>query len=439
MTGETVSCNIPPWLPLVWILVTLGSLCTQAVWGNANEMKTADFLTPKVVIGPGSVANRYFYNVDFPKGHIALKDLHAELVDEGGNPVPLYETYLHHWVVVKYYARIGAKQISEFVDNLTLKSSDYISGRNDGICQGDANGQIFGTGSESRKTETRVPDPYGIELGNPDVLPSGFEEKWMINVHAIDMRGVVDKMGCAECRCDLYNITKDALGRPLSAGYKGGFLCCYEGTQCRLNQGFEGIKRSVYLRYTVKWVEMDSSVLPIRIYIFDITDEWRRTSNSTGINSEHNCKVEYDIEPCNATVLAHKECIDTKRLSLDMPFSGYMLYGYGHQHAGGIGSALYRQDGRVMCTSKPVYGKGKEVGDEAGYIVGISSCYPKPGTIKISKGETLIVEFNYSSIRPHTGVMGLFSIFVADQLPKPRPSLDIVAQNQENVSLLTMV
>ncbi|KAK8586547.1 hypothetical protein V6N13_010137 [Hibiscus sabdariffa] len=433
------SCNSPPWLALVWILVALSSRCTQGVWGNSQKMKTADFLTPKIVLGSGSVANRYFYNVDFPRGHIALKSLNAELVDGGGNPVPLYETYLHHWVVIKYYARIGAGEISELVDNLSLNSSDYISGRNDGICQDDVNGQFFGSGSETRKTETRVPDPYGIEFGNPADLPSGFEEKWLINVHAIDTRGVVDKLGCTECRCDLYNVTKDEHGRPLSADYNGGFSCCYEGTQCRLKQGYESIKRNVYLKYTVKWVDMDTSILPVRIYIFDITDLWKRTSDSTGINFEHDCKVEYEIEPCNATGWAHEGCIDTKRVSLDMPFSGYLLYGYGHQHAGGTGSALYREDGRVMCSSKPIYGKGEEVGNEAGYIVGISSCYPKPGTMKISKGETLILESNYSNIRRHTGVMGLFSIFVADQLPKPMPDLDIVAQKQEGVSFLSMV
>ncbi|GMI76655.1 hypothetical protein like AT5G61820 [Hibiscus trionum] len=431
------SCNIPLWLPLVLILVTINSPCTQAVWGNANKMKTADFLTPKIVLGPGSVANRYFYNVDFPKGHIAVKDFNAELVDEQGNPVPLYETYLHHWAVMKYYARIGAGEISELVDN--LNSSDYISGRNDGICQDDVNDDFFGAGSETRKTERRVPDPYGIELGNPADLPSGFEEKWQINVHAIDTRGVVDKLGCAECRCDLYNVTKDKLGRPLSADYNGGLSCCYEGTQCRLKQGFQGIKRNVYLKYTVKWVDMDTSILPVRVYLFDITDQWKRTSNSTGINSEHDCKVEYEIEPCNATGWAHEGCFDTKRVSLDMTFSGYMVSGFGHQHAGATGSAIYREDGRVMCSWKPIYGQGQEVGNEAGYIVGISSCYPEPGTMKISKGETLVLESNYSSIRRHTGVMGMFSIYVADELPKPMSAVDIVAQNQENASLLTMV
>lgn len=76
------------------------------------------------------------------------------------------------------------------------------------------------------------------------------------------------------------------------------------------------------------------------------------------------------------------------------------------------------QDGRVICSSIPTYGEGKEAGNEAGYIVGMSTCYPRPGSVKINDGETLILESNYSSIQWHTGVMGLFYILVADELPK---------------------
>ncbi|XWS37022.1 hypothetical protein CRYUN_Cryun19dG0008000 [Craigia yunnanensis] len=264
--------------------------------------------------------------------------LSLSVIDEEGNPVPLHETYLHHWVVGRYYLRKGMK-ILGFNDTKKLNSSDYISGRNIGICQNRL-GQFFGLGSETRKTTTDVPDPYGIEVGNPAEIPSGFEERWMLNIHAIDTRGVEDKWGCIECSCDLYNVTEDEYGRSLRPDYKGGLLCCYNHTQCRVKQGFEGIKRNLYLRYTVKWVDMDSSVVPVKIYIFDITDSWKRSSSSTGINSEHYCKVEYEVESCRATGLADDGCIDNKRISLDLPFGGYVIYGVAHQHAGGSGSAL---------------------------------------------------------------------------------------------------
>ncbi|OMO52305.1 Calcium-binding EF-hand [Corchorus olitorius] len=429
------------WLLLVGILVMLSSPHSQAFWGNENKIKTAVFLSPKFVLGPGSVENRFYYNIDFPKGHIALKSFNAEVIDEAGNPVPLHETYLHHWAVARYFLRKGV-EVLNINDRKKLNSSDYISARNSGICQVDSDVvQYFGLGSETRKTATHVPDPYGIEVGNPAEIPDGFEEKWLLNVHAIDTRGVEDKMGCTECRCDLYNVTEDEYGRPLRPDYKGGFLCCYDHAQCRVKQGFESVRRNLYLRYTVKWVDMDTSVVPAKIYILDITDGWKRSSNSTGVNSEHSCKVEYEIEPCRATELADNGCIDTRRISLDMPFGGYVIYGVAHQHAGGSGSALYREDGQLLCSSIPTYGDGEEAGNEAGYIVGMTTCYPQPGTVKISKGETLILESNYSSIRHHTGVMGLFYILVADELPKPMNTFYtlVQSQTQDSIILLTIL
>ena len=55
-----------------------------------------------------------------------------------------------------------------------------------------------------------------------------------------------------------------------------------------------------------------------------------------------------------------------------------------------------------------------EIGNEVGYIVGMSICYPQPSSIKISNEETLILESNYSSTQKHTGVMRLFYILVVE-------------------------
>ncbi|KAL4384202.1 hypothetical protein GQ457_15G007180 [Hibiscus cannabinus] len=426
------------WLLLVEILLILNLPYSLAFWGNENKINTAVFLSPKFVLGPGSVENRFYYNVNFPRGHIALKSFNAEVIDEAGNPVPLHETYLHHWAVGRYFVHKGV-EILEFDDHAKLKKSDYMFVRNSGICQDESVAQLFGLGSETRKTATHIPDPYGIEVGNPAEIPSEFEEQWLLNIHAIDTRGAEDKLGCTECRCDLYNVTVDEYGRPLRPDYIGGLLCCYDHTRCKVKQGFESVRRTLYLRYTVKWVDMDSSVLPVKVYIFDITDTWKRTRTSTGINAEHQCKVEYDIEPCHATRLADDGCIDTRRISLDMPFGGYMIYGVAHQHSGGTGSALYREDGRLMCSSLPTYGEGEEPGNEAGYIVGMTTCYPQPGAIEISRGETLILESNYSRITHHTGVMGLFYILVADQLPKPMHTLHTVIQTQDSVTLIAIL
>ena len=234
--------------------------------------------SPKFELEPGSVVNEFYYDVDFPRGHIGLKSFNAEVVDERGDSVPLHETYIHHWAMVRYYQPKD--------DNQKHNMSNIMIARNSGMCQDDVLGQYYGFGSETRRTSTFAPDPYGIEVGNPAEIPEGYEEKWFINVHAIDTRGAVDRLGCTECRCDLYNISKDEYGQPLSSDYTGGFLCCYDQTRCRVRKGFHGAKRSLYLRYTVKWIDWTPSVLPLKIYIFDVTDTWN------GLNSaKHDCQV----------------------------------------------------------------------------------------------------------------------------------------------------
>ncbi|MFS7971305.1 putative stress up-regulated Nod 19 [Helianthus anomalus] len=346
-----------------------------------NGLKSMVYLSPKITQHQGSVSNKYYYDIEFPK-----------------------ETYLHHWLAIRYYQRIGIKE-KIYNGNLGFHRSDVIIAGNAGICSHGLT-QFFGLGSETRKTSTHVPDPYGIEVGNPLEVPYGYEEKWMLNIHAIDTRGAVDPMGCTECRCNLYNVTIDEYGRPLDPNYVGGLYCCYDETQCKVKDGLESVKRNLYLKYTVKWVDWSDSIVPVKIFIFDVTDTWQ----NTGI---HDCLIEYDVEQ-STTGIATNDYTSSKWSSVRFPISGDVVYGVAHQHSGGIGSALYREDGGVICSSKPIYGKGNDVGDEAGYIVGMSTCYPKPGSVKIAQGETLTLESNYSSEKSHTGVMGLFYILVVE-------------------------
>ncbi|KAK7363262.1 hypothetical protein VNO77_05398 [Canavalia gladiata] len=380
-----------------------------------NNIKSAVFRSPKFELGPGSVINKFYYDIDFPRGHISVKSFDAEVVDEAGNSVPLHETYLHHWVVARYHQRKDVKHIRKYAAG----HRDFVWVRNNGMCQKYILGQYFGLGSETRGTATHIPDPFGIVIGDPAEIPEGYEEQWMVNVHAIDTRGAADRIGCTECKCDLYNVTKDEHGKPISPDYKGGLLCCYDRTQCKLTEGFKGPTRSLYLKYTVKWIDWDKFVVPVKIYILDVTDTLQTSDGSKGRNTEHDCKIEYQVESCSTAHRDGNACLNVKRTSLPLQTGGYVIYGVAHQHAGGTGSILYGQDGRVICSSIPSYGKGKEAGNEAGYIVGMSTCYPRPGSVKIIDGETLTLESNYSSSssRGHTGVMGLFYLLVAEQLP----------------------
>ncbi|XP_028062806.1 uncharacterized protein LOC114266108 isoform X3 [Camellia sinensis] len=369
-------------LCLVTLLVASSLSNSLARVKNENGVKTAVFLSPKFELGPGSVVNKFYYNIDFPTGHIAIKNFNAEVVDEAGNPVPLHETYLHHWVVYRYYQPKGV-EVPKHNGNMGFHQSEFIVGANSGPCKTNL-GQYFGLGSETRKTATHVPDPYGIEVGNPSEIPPGYEERWLMNVHGIDTRGVENRLGCTECRCDLYNVTHDEYGQPLRPGYIGGLKCCYDQTQCRMREGFESVTRGLYMRYTVTWVDWDASVVPVKIYIFDVTDTWKKLDDSTGPSTKHHCL-----------------------------------------------------DGRVVCSSIPTYGEGKEPGNEAGYIVGMSTCYPHPGSVKISNGETLVVVSNYSqSNQEHTGVMGLFYILVDDASPPElKPFLEAPVEKHEQMTL----
>ncbi|XP_073281932.1 uncharacterized protein [Primulina huaijiensis] len=352
---------------------------------------------------PGMVSNKNYLAIDFPQGHVAIKSFDAELVDQDGKSVPLYQLYLHHWILIKYYQP-------------TLNASlPPIFGNISGVCSGNFLIQYFGSGSETRKTLSHVPDPYGIVSGNPSDAPAGYEEKWLLNVHAIDTRGVVDKVGCLECTCELYNMTRDENGLPLPPDYYGGLSCCLDGSRCRLKGGHQGGNRTYYLKYTVRYLDWDTSIVPVRVFVLDVTDIVTKANSSQGIVYQHDCQVEYQVKSCSNTSLLDKNCCtDTKSVSFILPRGGNLVYGVGHLHVGGESIALYGQGGRDICKSTTKYGTGHKAGDEAGYVVGMSTCYPKRGSVKISDGETLTLVSKYNSARRHAGVMGLFNILLAD-------------------------
>ncbi|CAA0811241.1 Unknown protein [Striga hermonthica] len=398
---------------------------------NSIKVKTEVFLSPKIELEPGLVSNKYYVDIGFPRGHLAVKSFNAELVDEAGNPVPLHETYLHHWVLNRYYLLKDAAQY--YHTNLGSPLADVIPVNNSGPCD-DVLKQYYGIGAETRKTATYVPDPYGVEvvklkITNPTDIPEGYKEGWVLNVHAIDTRGARDRLGCTECRCNLYNVTAEK-------GYLGGLRCCRDGTRCEVGEGFHGVKKSLYLRYTVKYAEWNpSTIVPVKIYLMDVTDVWTRGDDSGGVKGgRHDCVVEYDVDSCPADVANNGSCIHTKTATFSFPGGGDVIYGVGHQHAAATGTTLYGEGGRVICSSNPVYGQGNEPGDEAGYVVGMSTCYPTPGSVKISDGEILTLVSKYSNDQSHAGVMGLFYILVAH--PSHQHKLSLHAQTQAFTTMM---
>lgn len=278
---------------LLLVLVFLSTSSRAIYLGDEFEnknVKSATFVSEMFEIGPGKVAAKSFYDVEFPKGHVGVKSFDAELVDEEGNSVPLYEAYLHHWFAIKYHAKDW--NMLKIIPKNPLEGVKYI--RNEGTCDGYILPAYWGLGGESRGTKSNIPNPYAVEQGNPSYVPIGYEEKWLLNIMVIDTRGTKHRKHCTECRCNRFNLPKNfynvTLGidqKPLNSNYKGGIFCCQDNLQCKLKKGFEAPTRKLALRYKITWVDWNQQQIPVRFYILDSTDRVR----INGSKIIHDCKV----------------------------------------------------------------------------------------------------------------------------------------------------
>ncbi|MED6195468.1 hypothetical protein PIB30_038072 [Stylosanthes scabra] len=140
-------------LLLVTIIVLRSSIAFAREFGNSNHVKTATFYTKEFELELGKVARESFFDAEFPRGHIGIKNFQVELVDEHRNPIPLYEAYLHHYFVLKYF------------ENVTMA---HHANENDPIYE--------------------LPDPFRVEVGmHPEDVPKEYDEKkWLFDILAID-------------------------------------------------------------------------------------------------------------------------------------------------------------------------------------------------------------------------------------------------------------
>ncbi len=196
---------------------------------NPNSVKRETFMSPPMRFRPGDVKNKFF-RAQRPKGHIGKRDFFAEIVDENGVSVPLHEVYLHHWVMMelavpKKKKKKSAAEMTATVKEIMTKARNYHAddvvapshhhhhhhlGRRQHLRYAtDDKGEdfiplnFFGVGGETRGTLTRYPAPFAMELGAPSGIPEGYERALFLNVHGIDTRGAVNRMGCTECRSAL--------------------------------------------------------------------------------------------------------------------------------------------------------------------------------------------------------------------------------------------
>ncbi|BAT97001.1 hypothetical protein VIGAN_09034100 [Vigna angularis var. angularis] len=180
--------------------------------------------------------------------------------------------------------------------------------RNDGACQGFLLPHYWGLGGESRGTQSNLPDPFAVELGNAAKIKRGFKEKWLFSIMVIDTRGTHDRKGYTECR---YNV------------------------QCKLRNDFRGPTRKLSLSYKISWVDWDEHQAPLKFYILDSTDRVR----SNGSTAIHDCQAEYTILRNHDNDFPH-----VKKANIPMIKGGYLIYGTAHMHTGVVNVTLYGQE-----------------------------------------------------------------------------------------------
>lgn len=182
----------------------------EVVCKSTKKTEKREFVTPPIRFRPGDVSN-LFYFVEAPTGRFATRDFLAEMVlEDKKTPVPLFETYLHHWLMYEYaipktdrdkhkanlmeaLRRNPRDAIKSKVQHTKKTLKEYPGAPDTWFLI-----QQFGVGAETRHTNTKMPIPYGFEGG--DRFGEDYDSVWILNVHAIDTRGAVDRWACTECR-----------------------------------------------------------------------------------------------------------------------------------------------------------------------------------------------------------------------------------------------
>lgn len=387
---------------------------------SINGTRKREFVTRAMSFKPGTVHNLFFF-VDAPEGRFATRDFLAEMVlEDATTPVPLYDTYLHHWLMYEYAvpkndSDAHKHDLMEELQSDPLGQLKVSARHKDRKRLTEYPGapdtwfliQQFGVGAETRHTNTKMPAPYGFEGG--DRFGEDYESVWVLNVHAIDTRGAISRMSCTECRCDVFDFNKTG-AVILPEGYHGGLACCHDETHCLVKNEFQGetgmkLARNLRFRYTWSWTPWDECVQPLTNVRLDVTE--------IGFGEQ----LEYEVGACESNDPNDEVCIDTKVSYQRSPVSGPLISAVGHFHASGISASIWSKDGTLLCESLPIYGQGHSVGNESGYVVGITSCWPPADTgvpYYITKNEMLKFVVKYSMVDgPHTGLMGLINLKIA--------------------------
>ena len=204
------------WCVLLMCLaaVAAGRMIAQEGGSACNlPLKTVTYLSPPLTAMPGEVNNKFFTSM-FPKGHIGIKSINADLVDRNGVAIPLTDLYLHHWVILEYAVPKdkAQKHLGHILRKMKRHPHHHLHYDTTKIASFEAPHHhhhmlrygkrpklmnFFGKGGETRRTQTELPGHYVVESGKEI---EGYESAWVLNVHGLDTRGAVNSEGCSECR-----------------------------------------------------------------------------------------------------------------------------------------------------------------------------------------------------------------------------------------------
>jgi len=345
------------------------SLIENVVHKHAD--RSATYISKPLPLRHGDVINSdpLQTQLRIPEGRIAVRKFAAEIVDEGMNPVPLDEVYLHHWVIYteKYTGPCPHK-----------RDTDPRLG-----------GFYFGVGAETRTTFNEVKKPYGFVFDG---------EKWYANIHILRTSMVKNVQHCVECHC--YD------------GSEGGSIrCCPDGFRCVMDLNKPNVNETqlYFLKYTIDYVVIDEAnltvggdrVVPVEMHLYDVTD----------------CNYEYNVPKCDLPWPSNVDCVHQLNRSYTFDKDYEIVSAQSHQHIGAIEYHSYIIDGitghkRELCTGVPRYGTEIGVpGNEEGYVVGISQCFfSSRRPVRVKKGDMLYLNSMYHNDVAHDAVMGLLII-----------------------------
>ena len=119
---------------------------TSGPFAAVPPQTTEVFYSDPIDVQPAGVSFTGRMPLRWPAGRIGISSVRADLIDEGGIPVPLSKAYVHHW--------------------------NMLAVRNESGIQKDVAG--FGAGSEFRNLPEELPAPYSIILDGT--------EQWFLQV-----------------------------------------------------------------------------------------------------------------------------------------------------------------------------------------------------------------------------------------------------------------